>query len=61
MLNTNASNVAISPRAKMRLFLRQVWALTLKNLLIALVRPAFSTVIRAFLLPIVFIIFMYVN
>lgn len=40
------------------LFLRQAWALTLKNLLIALVRHPFSTPFRAFILPCIFIGFL---
>ncbi|PGH12947.1 hypothetical protein AJ79_03920 [Helicocarpus griseus UAMH5409] len=38
-------------------FLRQIWALTLKNLLITLVRPWFTTPLRALVLPVVFIAF----
>ena len=38
--------------------LRQTWTLTRKNILIALNRHAFSTVLRAFLLPIAFAIFL---
>ncbi|PLB35764.1 putative ABC transporter [Aspergillus candidus] len=41
----------------MKLFLRQVWTLTVKNLLVVLVRPLFTTVIRALVLPVVFIAF----
>jgi ABC-type multidrug transport system ATPase subunit len=37
---------------------RQVWTLTRKNILINLNRHAFSTVIRAFLLPVAFMIFL---
>lgn len=44
----------------MKLFLRQVWTLTVKNLLVVLVRPLFTTVIRALVLPVVFIAFMFV-
>ncbi|KAJ5089118.1 hypothetical protein N7532_007802, partial [Penicillium argentinense] len=39
----------------MMLFLRQVWTLTLKNLLITLVRPFTTTFLRAFVLPVVFV------
>ncbi|EEH42644.2 uncharacterized protein PADG_07464 [Paracoccidioides brasiliensis Pb18] len=39
------------------IFLRQVWALTVKNLLITIVRPWFTTPLRALLLPVVFIAF----
>ncbi|RMZ84070.1 hypothetical protein DV737_g1395, partial [Chaetothyriales sp. CBS 132003] len=42
----------------MRLFLRQIWTLTVKNLLIVLVRHWFSTPLRAFLLPCVFVGFL---
>jgi hypothetical protein len=45
----------------MALFVRQVTTLTLKNLLIAFIRHWFSTTIRAFLLPCVFIAFLYVH
>jgi ATP-binding cassette subfamily A (ABC1) protein 3 len=38
--------------------LRQSWTLTRKNILIALNRHAFSTTIRAFILPIAFMIFL---
>jgi ATP-binding cassette subfamily A (ABC1) protein 3 len=38
--------------------LRQVWTLTRKNILINLNRHAFSTIIRAFILPIAFVIFL---
>ena len=40
------------------LFLRQVWALTWKNLLIVLYRHPFSTPLRCFLLPVIFIGFL---
>ena len=40
------------------LFLRQIWTLVLKNLLVALVRRPFSTPFRAFILPCVFIGFL---
>jgi hypothetical protein len=36
-------------------FVRQTWTLTKKNLRIAVVRNWFSTFLRAFLLPIVFV------
>jgi len=39
-------------------FFRQTWALTKKTLLIATVRFLFSTLVRAFLLPVVFMSFM---
>lgn len=42
----------------MALFPRQIWTLTIKNLLVALVRHWFSTPVRAFLLPVVFIGFL---
>lgn len=42
----------------MSLLLRQIWTLTVKNLLITLVRPRVTTVLRAFILPVVFIVFM---
>ena len=42
----------------MALFVRQVWTLTVKNILIALVRHWFSTPIRAFLLPVIFVGFL---
>ncbi|KAK5328547.1 hypothetical protein LTR93_002332 [Exophiala xenobiotica] len=42
----------------MALFVRQVWTLTLKNLLIAFVRRWFTTTIRAFLLPCIFVGFL---
>ena len=38
--------------------LRQSWTLTRKNLLIALLRHAFTTIVRAFVLPVAFIIFL---
>jgi ATP-binding cassette, subfamily A (ABC1), member 3 len=43
----------------MALLPRQIAALTIKNLLIALVRHWFSTPFRAFLLPCIFIGFLY--
>ncbi|KAI2793571.1 hypothetical protein POX_a00152 [Penicillium oxalicum] len=36
-------------------FLQQVWTLTVKNLLITFVRPSFTTVLRAFVLPVIFV------
>jgi ATP-binding cassette, subfamily A (ABC1), member 3 len=42
----------------MALFPRQIWTLTVKNLLVALVRHWFSTPVRAFLLPCIFIGFL---
>ena len=42
----------------MFLMLRQIWALTVKNLLVALVRHPYSTPFRAFLLPVIFIAFL---
>ncbi|KPI36704.1 ABC transporter A family member 2 [Cyphellophora attinorum] len=42
----------------MAFFLRQIWTLTVKNLLIALVRHPFSTPFRAFLLPCIFVGFL---
>ncbi|KAF3479767.1 uncharacterized protein GIQ15_06743 [Arthroderma uncinatum] len=39
-------------------FIRQVWALTRKNFLIALVRPYITTPLRAFLLPVILIAFL---
>ncbi|KAK1143856.1 hypothetical protein N8T08_005969 [Aspergillus melleus] len=41
----------------MKLFLRQVWTLTVKNLLVVLVRPLFTTVMRALVLPVIFVAF----
>ncbi|KAK2779107.1 hypothetical protein FQN52_006658 [Onygenales sp. PD_12] len=38
-------------------FIRQIWTLTLKNLLITLVRPWFTTPLRALFLPVIFIAF----
>lgn len=40
------------------LLLRQIWTLTVKNLLIVLVRHPFSTPLRCFLLPVIFIGFL---
>ncbi|KAL6251834.1 hypothetical protein RBB50_002044 [Rhinocladiella similis] len=40
------------------LFLRQIWTLTLKNLLVAFVRRWLTTTIRAFLLPCIFVGFL---
>lgn len=42
----------------MGLFARQIWTLSVKNLLVALVRHPFSTPLRAFLLPIIFAAFL---
>lgn len=42
----------------MAFFLRQIWTLTVKNLLVALVRHPFSTPFRAFLLPCIFVGFL---
>ncbi|PGH09402.1 hypothetical protein AJ80_07677, partial [Polytolypa hystricis UAMH7299] len=39
-------------------FLRQIWTLTVKNLLITLFRPYISTPLRAFWLPVIFIAFL---
>ncbi|KAJ5104760.1 hypothetical protein NUU61_002107 [Penicillium alfredii] len=39
----------------MSLFLRQVWTLTVKNLLITYVRPSATTTLRALVLPVVYI------
>ncbi|EAW12681.1 putative ABC transporter [Aspergillus clavatus NRRL 1] len=39
------------------LFFRQVWTLTVKNLLIVLVRPTFTTTLRALVLPVIFVAF----
>ncbi|KAL2866267.1 putative ABC transporter [Aspergillus lucknowensis] len=41
----------------MVLFFRQIWTLTVKNLLVILVRPLFTTVLRALILPIFFVAF----
>lgn len=38
--------------------LRQTWILTLKNLLVILVRPSATTTLRAFVLPVIFIAIM---
>lgn len=40
-------------------FLRQVWTLTEKNLLVTLVRPYLSTPFRAFVLPVIYVAFLY--
>ena len=40
--------------------LRRIWALTVKNILLALVRRWFTTPLRAFFLPVFFIAFMFV-
>jgi len=39
-----------------RIFVRQIWALTKKNLLIAVVRHWFATLIRAIILPVAFMV-----
>ncbi|KAI1918089.1 hypothetical protein LOZ61_000205 [Ophidiomyces ophidiicola] len=39
-------------------FLRQIWTLFVKNLLITLIRPLLSTTTRAFTLPVIFITFL---
>ncbi|RDW61870.1 putative ABC transporter [Aspergillus mulundensis] len=41
----------------MALFLRQTWTLTVKNLLVVLIRPLFSTLLRALILPVCFVAF----
>ncbi|KAL2789134.1 hypothetical protein BJX66DRAFT_238677 [Aspergillus keveii] len=41
----------------MVLFFRQTWTLTVKNLLVVLVRPLFTTVLRALILPVFFVAF----
>ncbi|OGM40305.1 ABC transporter [Aspergillus bombycis] len=43
--------------ANLKLFFRQIWTLTLKNLLLVLVRPVFTTVLRALVLPVIFTAF----
>ncbi|KAE8385826.1 hypothetical protein BDV23DRAFT_187897 [Aspergillus alliaceus] len=43
--------------ANVKLLFRQIWTLTLKNLLLVLVRPVFTTVLRALVLPVIFIAF----
>lgn len=48
-------------RPAMALFVRQVITLTLKNLLLAFIRRWFSTTIRAFLLPAIFVGFLCVG
>ena len=45
----------------MALFVRQVTTLTLKNLLVAFIRRSFSTTLRAFILPVVFVGFLCVK
>ncbi|KIV93068.1 hypothetical protein PV10_04313 [Exophiala mesophila] len=42
----------------MILFFRQVWSLTLKNLLIFFIRHSFSTTLRAFILPCIYVGFL---
>ncbi|KAL4939151.1 hypothetical protein BDV06DRAFT_41263 [Aspergillus oleicola] len=41
----------------MTLFFRQTWTLTVKNLLVVLVRPLLTTVLRALILPVCFVAF----
>ncbi|KAL3481817.1 hypothetical protein BJX99DRAFT_253340 [Aspergillus californicus] len=41
----------------MLLLFRQTWTLTVKNLLVVLVRPFFTTILRALILPICFVAF----
>ncbi|KAL3458549.1 hypothetical protein BJX64DRAFT_292046 [Aspergillus heterothallicus] len=41
----------------MVLFFRQAWTLTVKNLLVVLVRPLFTTILRALILPVFFVAF----
>ncbi|KAL2809734.1 hypothetical protein BJX63DRAFT_344492 [Aspergillus granulosus] len=41
----------------MILLFRQTWTLTVKNLLVVLVRPLFTTVLRALILPVCFVAF----
>ncbi|KAE8139449.1 hypothetical protein BDV38DRAFT_291459 [Aspergillus pseudotamarii] len=43
--------------ANLKLVFRQIWTLTLKNLLLVLVRPVFTTVLRALVLPVIFTAF----
>jgi hypothetical protein len=45
----------------LNLFLRQTWTLTVKNLLIVLVRPSVTTTLRALVLPVIFVAFMYIT
>ncbi|KAL2824061.1 P-loop containing nucleoside triphosphate hydrolase protein [Aspergillus cavernicola] len=45
----------------MVLFFRQTWTLTVKTLLVVFVRPLFTTVLRALILPICFVAFMSGN
>jgi hypothetical protein len=40
--------------------LKRIWALTVKNILLALVRRPLSTPLRAFILPVIFTAFMFV-
>lgn len=42
----------------LNLFLRQIWTLTVKNLLVVFVRPSFTTTLRALVLPVIFVAFM---
>ncbi|KAL2830664.1 hypothetical protein BJY01DRAFT_260844 [Aspergillus pseudoustus] len=41
----------------MVLFFRQTWTLTVKNLLVVLIRPLFTTILRALILPVFFVAF----
>ncbi|KAH1612297.1 hypothetical protein KXX21_002791 [Aspergillus fumigatus] len=41
----------------LNLFLRQIWTLTVKNLLLVFVRPAVTTTLRALVLPVIFVAF----
>ncbi|PKX97213.1 putative ABC transporter [Aspergillus novofumigatus IBT 16806] len=41
----------------LNLFLRQIWTLTVKNLLVVFVRPSFTTTLRALVLPVIFVAF----
>ena len=45
----------------MAIFVRQVTTLTLKNLLVAFIRRWFTTTLRAFILPVVFVGFLCVQ
>ncbi|KAL4787823.1 hypothetical protein BJX76DRAFT_267076 [Aspergillus varians] len=45
------------PLEKIILFFRQTWTLTVKNLLLVLVRPLITTVLRALILPVGFVVF----
>ncbi|KAF7122992.1 hypothetical protein CNMCM5793_001168 [Aspergillus hiratsukae] len=41
----------------LNLFLRQIWTLTVKNLLVVFVRPSLTTTLRALVLPVIFVAF----